>query len=702
MDTKARLDKLITDALKPDNEIAIRNLLQGMEKIDIEVLKAASADLEKLCESWEDGASRSEDIANVCVRLAELGVLDTPEFRSVLHAAIRKLLPPYLVSSTVVKAIGAKDESVSVRDAALRLRKLQHLRSTAVVYQQETHQWAKINNIDNVVGTIGISAINGSGVVSSVPIASAITNLHFFNMTPDMMNLLFPGKVNCRPSAEYRKIFQACTLSELHEQKMKEIIMRLMIPAIMTPESFEAWWSQESAAPVTRTGGRAFWEARSVLELQTLLKPVIESGEVTICAEAAQTLKKLFMRFRKEMPAKEVAMLTDCIAVLANAGTDEVLADMFSPLRGKVPFFPAEISAEMPLVQLEAWGKLSVKTLTDFVKAAAFLYTPEELALLGTQLPLKCMGPVFDTLPEQIVRSTILGLKLLSCDMILWIFRNRAQLPSQISTSIDTARCVAALSIENVPKEWTAAQRDLKKALFDKADFQKYVLENADGDIPSIIGGLQRYRNYQPGERQSILVKLSRYSAELKDYLESGAGVKLMGASAKTKVEEAPVTSIASHKRLADELTDLVSVQIPENAAAVALARSYGDLRENAEYDAAKERRRYLHRRRAELEKILGFIQATDFKSVEVKDHAVIGSVVTLAAADGKETTYYLLGAWDGDPDKNYISYKTKIGEAMLDQQVGTAVDIPGIGKCTIKAVQPLPEELRKMLANEA
>ncbi|MBR1999825.1 MAG: GreA/GreB family elongation factor, partial [Lentisphaeria bacterium] len=71
-------------------------------------------------------------------------------------------------------------------------------------------------------------------------------------------------------------------------------------------------------------------------------------------------------------------------------------------------------------------------------------------------------------------------------------------------------------------------------------------------------------------------------------------------------------------------------------------------------------------------------------------------------ANDGKETTYYLLGAWDGDPDKNYISYKTKIGEAMLDQQVGTAVDIPGIGKCTIKAVQPLPEELRKTLANEA
>ncbi len=701
MGMKETLDKLIADAMMPDNEIAVRNLLQELEKIDIEILKGASEALGSLCVSWEEGVTKSEDKANICVLLAELSVLDTPEFRGPLHAAIRKLLPPYLASGAVVKAIGAKDENVTACDAALRLRKLQHLRSTALVYQQDTYQWSKIHGIDNVTGTIAISSLSG-GSVSSVPIASAIFTLHFFNMTPDMMNLLYPGKVNYRPSAEYRKIFKACSLSRLPDQKLHDIIQRLMVPEIMSLDTFEAWWKVEGINPAARTGGRAFWESRSVLELYTLLAPLIKENNVTISQADSLTLQKLFSRMRKDMQPKEITMLTECISALADANSAEVLTPMFQPLRGTVPFFPAEITENMQLAQLEPWGKLSVKLLTGFVKVAAMLYSPEELAILATQLPLKCIGPVFDALPEQIVHATILAQKTLSCDMILWIYRNRNSLPHRITTSIDMARCISALSVENLPREWTAAQRDLRKALFDKADFQKYIIENADGDIPSIIGGLQRYRNFQHGERQSVMVKLSRQSEEIKDYLESGAGSKLMGAAAKTRTEEAPLTSLASHKRLADELSDLISVQIPENAAAVALARSYGDLRENAEYDAAKERRRYLHRRRAELEKTLGFIQPTDFKNVEVKDHAVVGSVVTLAAVDGSgDREYYLLGAWDGDPEKRYVSYKTKIGEALLDKKVGDTTEIPGAGKFTIKAVQALPETLRKALACE-
>ncbi len=702
MGMKETLDRLIADAMMPDNEIAVRNLLQELEKIDVEILKETSEALGNLCISWEEGVTKSEDKANICVLLAELSVLDTPEFRGPLHAAIRKLLPPYLASGAVVKAIGAKDENVTAAEAALRLRKLQHLRSTALVYQQDTYQWSKIHSIDNVTGTIAISSLGG-GSVSSVPIASAIFTLHFFNMTPDMMNLLYPGKVNYRPSAEYRKVFSTASLSRLHDQKLHDIVQRLMVPSIMSLDTFEAWWKVEGLNPAAKTNGRAYWDARSVLELYTLLAPLIKEDKVTISAEAAQTLEKLFAcRIRKDMQPKEITMLTECISALANANSAAVLTPMFQPLRGKVCFWPSEITDTLPLTALEPWGKLSVKLLTGFVKVSAMLYTPEELALLATQLPLKCIGPVFEALPDQIVHSTILAQKTLSCDMILWIYRNRTSLPHRITTAIDMARCISALSVENLPREWTAAQRDLRKALFDKADFQKYIIENADGDIPSIIGGLQRYRNFQHGERQSVMVKLSRQSEEIKDYLESGAGSKLMGAAAKTRTEEAPLTSLASHKRLTDELHDLISVQIPENAAAVALARSYGDLRENAEYDAAKERRRYLHRRRAELEKTLSFIQPTDFKNVVINDHAVVGSVVILTAADGSgDREYYLLGAWDGDPEKRYVSYKTKIGEALLDKKIGSQVEIPGAGKFTIKAVQALPETLRKALACE-
>ena len=700
MGMKETLDKLIENAMMPNNEIAVRDLLETMDKIEIGVLKEAAPAFDQLCVSWEEEITKSDDKANICVHLAELSIVDTPSFRGPLNAAIRKLLPPYLASGTVIKAIGARDENTSAHDAALRLRKLQHLRSTALVYQWGNRQWSKIHGIDNVTGTIAVSTLD-SGSVSSVPIANAIFSLHFFNMTPEIMNLLYPGKTNYKSSAEYRKVFTDCTLSELSDQKLKDVIHSIMVPTIMGEDTFEGWWKLETAKTAA-AATRPFWEARSVLELYTLITETIKAnGKVEICEEASLVLKKLFERLRKDMQPKDVAMLTECISELAEAGTPEVIANMLAPLRGKVCFWPAEISAEMPLAPLEPWGKLSVKLLGGFVKASSLLYTQEEMALLGTLLPQKCISVVFATLPEQIVQETILAQKAYSCDLILWIFKNRNTLPKKIATEIDMARCISALSAEGLPKEWGAALRDLKKAVFSKADFQKYLIENADGDIPGLFGSLQRYRNFQPGERQSVMAILSRQSQDVKDYLESGAGSKLMGATAKNVAEEAPLTSIASHKKLADELHDLISVQIPENSAAVALARSYGDLRENAEYDAAKERRRYLHRRRAELERTLGFIQPTDFKNVEIKDHAVIGSVVTLTAADGTDQVYTLLGAWDGDPDKRYISYKTKIGEALLDKKIGDSVEIPGAGKFTIKAVDALPEDLRKALACE-
>lgn len=701
MGMKETLDKLIADAGMPDNEIAVRELLERMEKIDLEVLKAASDQFKELCEAWLSDVTKSEDKAYICIRLAELSIVDTPDFRECLHAAIRKVLPPYLTSGSVIKAIGAKDPATSVHDAAMRLRKLQQLRSTALVYQQNNHSWGKIHGIDNVTGTIAISSLD-SGSVSSIPIANAITSVYFFNTTPEMMNLLYPGKTKYSPSAEYRKIFRANCLSEIYEPKIRDIVARLMVPAIMTAETFENWWAQEAVTPAVAINARPFWEARSVLELHTLLKPFAEAGSLAVTEEAAARIQQLFARLRKDMQSKDVAMLAECIGLLADGNTQEIMTPVFQPLLGKAIFWPATITTETPLASLEMWGKLSVKHLAGFVKAASWLYPAEQLALLGTILPSKCITPVFNAVNnDDVVMTTIIAQKSLSCDMILWIYKNRSHLNNRITDMIDMARCISALSTEGLPREWTAAARELRKATFDKADFQKFLVENANSDIPSIFASLQTYRDFQPNERQSVLGKLSRVSQEIRDYLESGAGSKLMGASAKAK-EQPLVTSLASHKRLTDELQDLISRQIPENAAAVALARSYGDLRENAEYDAAKEQRRFLHRRRSDLERTLMTIQPTDFKDVEVKEHAVVGSITVLTpAAGGEDVEYFLLGAWDGDPDRRFVSYKTKIGEALLDKKVGDEVEIPGSGKFTLKAVKPLPEDLRKALANE-
>ncbi len=702
--TKMTLKEMISAAMLPENEELIMRLLERIESpnVDIQELRAEAETFDSIFESWSEEITASNDKAGLCIKLAELGILDTPNFRSALHFAVRKLLPPYLASGSVIKAIGAKDSAVSVRDVALRLRKLQHLRSTAVMYQQENHQWSRINSIDKVTGVLAISGLHSSSS-SSVPIASAVITAHFFNTTPDFLNLLFPDKVGRSSSAVYRTLFAKNSLSELSEQKIHDIVNHLMVPAAMSQEAFDAWWTADTAKPAA-AGERTYAEARSILELHKLITEATKDGSMlpVIDEEKAVKLKALFQRIRKDIPAKDNAMLMECAAQLAVADSDlEILRDTFAPIRGKAAFWPAVMDEHMDMRLLDSWGHLSVKLLPAIVKVTNLIYDEREMFIFATLLPLRCTAAFMDKLPDDAVAENLLKMKNLSSDLIMWIWKNRSHLNPHLVESIDMGKVVSALSVENLPREWIAAQRELKKFTFEKDDFQKFLIDNANGDIPSIISAIQRCRSFQGGERQSVMVKFARHSEELKNYIEAGEGRKVLGAQAKT-VEQAPVTSIKSHKRLADELEDLITVQIPKNAEQVAIARSFGDLRENAEYDAAKEKRRYLHHRRAELEKILGFIQSTDFKDVRIDGHVVIGSLVRLqSVSGGEDKEFYLLGAWDGDPEKNQISYKTRIGEVLLDQKIGAAVTLPEGGSFTIKEVLPLPEDLRKELASE-
>lgn len=699
----SNLNELIELATLPDNEKVDLLLLEKIGLTEIQDLRPYAEQFDALLEKWSEDITRSTEKAEVVIKLADKGILDTATFRTALHYAVRKLLPPYLASGSVVKALGAKDPAVSIRDVAHRFHKLQHLRSTALVYQQETHQWGKITVIDKLTGTIGVAGLESSGV-SSVPVASAVITSHFFNLTPDFLNLLYPTKFARVSSDEYRRLFAKNALAEIPDAKVKEIVGYLMVPAVMDEAAFEAWWSSAEQPAQAQSNKRFYADARSVLELYTLL-PGTKGNEnevlTPLAPSSAEKLGKLFTRLYSSMPTKEVTMLMECVALLGEPETDpELLRSMFAPLRGKVPFWPAVVNEKLTLEGLEYWGHISVKLLGGLVKATSMLYSMEELALLGTRLPLRCIGPVMSHVDSDILNETILKMRLLSSDLILWIWKNPDAVLPRLAEAIDMGCVVNALSVESLPREWTAAQRELKKNTFEKKQFQQFLIDNAQGDIPSISAAVQRCRAFVGGERQSLLVKLANLSPELMECLESGEGKRILGTS-QASAEQATLTSVTSYQKKAAELENLINVLIPENAAAVALARSYGDLRENAEYDAAKEQRRFLHKRRSELEKELNTVQSTDFKDVTVEDHIVPGSVVKLVSASGEVKEYYVLGAWDGDPEKNRISYKTRIGEALINRKVGDKVEIPEAGAYTVQAVLPLPEALRKELAGE-
>src|SRR6266478_6651173 len=116
------------------------------------------------------------------------------------------------------------------------------------------------------------------------------------------------------------------------------------------------------------------------------------------------------------------------------------------------------------------------------------------------------------------------------------------------------------------------------------------------------------------------------------------------------KQEATLVVSWESLERRKDEYRELVEKKIPANSREIALARSYGDLRENHEYKAAKEMQKLLMRRKGELETALVRARGTDFTNAKT-DVAGIGTRVqaTDLIAQHQET-FTILGAWDSDP----------------------------------------------------
>ena len=121
----------------------------------------------------------------------------------------------------------------------------------------------------------------------------------------------------------------------------------------------------------------------------------------------------------------------------------------------------------------------------------------------------------------------------------------------------------------------------------------------------------------------------------------------------------------------------MVNRQIPKNIEEISIARSYGDLRENFEFKAAKEMQTVLARRRAELEQDLARSRGTNFENPDL-NQVSIGTVVSVKdIASGNDEEYTILGAWDGNPELGILSYLTVIGQALLGHRVGETIELP-------------------------
>lgn len=143
-----------------------------------------------------------------------------------------------------------------------------------------------------------------------------------------------------------------------------------------------------------------------------------------------------------------------------------------------------------------------------------------------------------------------------------------------------------------------------------------------------------------------------------------------------SSTEERLLVSQASLDAAKQEYLSLINEKIPANKAAIAAARELGDLSENSEYKMARQDQSVLLARKSMLEKALNHAQVINFGEVST-EKVNVGTKVTLQDDKGKDTVYVILGAWDGDPKKNILSYQTPLAKEMLGKTVGESVHVP-------------------------
>ena len=144
-------------------------------------------------------------------------------------------------------------------------------------------------------------------------------------------------------------------------------------------------------------------------------------------------------------------------------------------------------------------------------------------------------------------------------------------------------------------------------------------------------------------------------------------------------MERVPMTTYG-FERLSAELKDLLKVQRPNIIAAIEEARGHGDLKENAEYHAAKEKQGFIEGRIAELESKLS--RAEQIDPLKLKgDKVMLGATITLVDVDTEKTvTYALVGPDEADLDAGRISTASPIGRALLGKSTGEEVTVQAPG----------------------
>jgi transcription elongation GreA/GreB family factor len=440
-------------------------------------------------------------------------------------------------------------------------------------------------------------------------------------------------------------------------------------------------------APDAKAGGLTDLQeavgAKRVIEALEKLQKARNSAELkAICEEAFKLVEASALKIPKSQMS-QVAELA--LARSEFAGSAGLPAEMGTILRGILPAEPNRLAlvvealpagkqprfAELVANQMgERWTELYLALLP---RASGRLMD----AITARFKKLNRMGELEGAL-DRLLRE-----RLTHPDLIVWLCRNRT---GDLAKMTGPALFMTALNVlENETLSDSSRGSRLRDLLLEDKDLVRDLLApSSPEEVRDVTRSALASTAFEELDKRSLIGALVKLYPQV--------GVMVAGENRATTVD-APIVSWESLEKRKAELEEITLKKIPANSKEIGVARSYGDLKENHEFKAAKEMQAVLMRRKQDLESMILSAQGTDFSGV-TSDEVGIGTVVTYEAKEsGEKKTITILGAWDSDPDQGILSYQTAVAQALIQHKVGDGAELPGEGgtriKVVIKSIRP-------------
>ncbi len=645
----------------------------------------------------KQSAGIGELLGRLLLLLAARG-LETMPLRDALASFSRQRYRDYPDPAGLIQALGVLDPETDIRGVPERFEMFALLKEGARVWH-DSYGFGQIRELDPFSNLIYITFSPGkSGQTSGLQ--QALDNL----------NIVKPGSLAGALLDKQERFDPAIAAAEFDHlvagsfspplRNPRQVVKALLVPAWLGPRGFIAWHNRqapstskpvalEAPKPAGTTAEPITWKnARSLHELRLRLAGL---DRLELQEQHTANLLKLY-QFAGPRP-NFAGDFAHTLALLYSLAADP------AALERLIAQLPADACAwRDPEAFVAVTGELPAKLVESWLRVSWLVHGREWFWQNVSVLPLKYWAYIekmLATVPVDGAELRHVVLEKLkrreaTADAIVWLWRQK--LPETIA-AFTNPRFILEVLAKPVRGEFHQAHKTLRTLVLNKADFQRVLMDGGSPKgIENFIRVIEHSRALNAGEQQSLLVKIVRQFPEARDRIEGRSRPTPAGGGEISKMSS--FRSVEFRRR---ELQELVNKKIPASSAAIAQARSYGDLSENFEYKAAKEAQRLLMARRRELEAALGEIQPTDFSEVVADRTALPGVSVELEVGGGTQT-HHILGLWDSDPERHILSYDTPLAQAMLGKTVGDTLRMPQKTQATIVAVHELPDEIKQWL----